>query len=393
MINGDRPPAGKPQHRNEIDSLRAVAMTAVVALHCHLLPFGWVGVWLFFVISGYVVTLSIMRQHDPEVPGSGLRRFIIQRVARILPPYYFYLALGLAVCLVNGISIHPVTWLSLLLFAHNIAMEAGVGEISSWTVGHLWTLSVEMQFYLVYGVLAHYLSSGSLRRLLWAFILLDPVMRGLVSLALHGTNPLVAAYVVYSAPGLHFDTFAMGCLLALNGDRGLEWPIIRRQTVLAATLLMYYLVTYLAIDRWILHQNGLGAARNIISGILIGQGREVFLYSVIGLAFVTLLQYTLARARYLVPLLDFRAAQWIGKVSYGGYIYHPFALGCAARLLGFGHNGPILNRMSVFAVGYGMTLVLAGVSLRWLEQPMARAIRKFLEAKPSPVPTLAGKAK
>src|SRR5690606_39683275 len=60
------------------------------------LPFGWAGVWLFFVISGYVVTLSIARAHDPNFPVRGAANFARHRIGRILPPYYAYLLAGLA---------------------------------------------------------------------------------------------------------------------------------------------------------------------------------------------------------------------------------------------------------------------------------------------------------
>jgi hypothetical protein len=53
-------PLGTVGYVSEVDALRCVAMTAFVAVHCRLLPFGWAGVWLFFVISGFAITSSLL---------------------------------------------------------------------------------------------------------------------------------------------------------------------------------------------------------------------------------------------------------------------------------------------------------------------------------------------
>ena len=201
-------------HCAEIDSLRAIAMIGVVAMHAKILPFGWMGVWLFFVISGYVVTLAIARNHDPRDPVRGATYFMRQRVGRILPAYVFYLLLGLAISAVLGIRQSPLAIISFLGFFNNVALEQGQGELLLWPARHLWTVSVEMQFYLVYGLFAFFAPLAITKRMLWCCIALAPIARLMVGLLHIDGNPEAAAYVVYSAPGLHFDSFAMGCLFA-----------------------------------------------------------------------------------------------------------------------------------------------------------------------------------
>ncbi|WP_394885646.1 acyltransferase family protein (plasmid) [Mesorhizobium sp. AaZ16] len=134
-----------------VDSLRCFAMTAVVAQHCGLMPFGWTGVWLFFVISGFVVTLAVIERPTDRPPLERLRGFFRRRTIRIVPVYYAYVGVGILASLAAGASVDLFDLLSLLGFYHNVAMGLGRGQLSDWPVAHLWTISVEMQFYLVYG--------------------------------------------------------------------------------------------------------------------------------------------------------------------------------------------------------------------------------------------------
>ena len=82
----------------EIDGLRAIAMTMVIAQHCGLLPFGWIGVWLFYGISGFVITRGFIQ--DESHPISIVRRygnFMLRRFFRIVPVYVLYIAINIGV--------------------------------------------------------------------------------------------------------------------------------------------------------------------------------------------------------------------------------------------------------------------------------------------------------
>lgn len=213
--------AGFPGHVGSgrvgtVDSLRCFAMTAVVAQHTGLLPFGWTGVWLFYVISGFVVTLSVIGRQSTVPPSQQLSSFFGRRIRRILPVYYLYVLAGIATMLILGKHIDALAVGSLLGFFNNLAMAVGRGELSAWPVGHLWTISVEMQFYLVYGVVLVFAPRGIVITLLVASLLFTPAMRGVASI---GLNTLewtseAKAYAIYSGPFLHIDAFAMGSLLA-----------------------------------------------------------------------------------------------------------------------------------------------------------------------------------
>lgn len=368
-------------HCPEIDSLRALAMIAVVAMHSKLFPIGWAGVWLFFVISGYVVTLSIARNRDPANPVKGAVHFAQQRVARILPPYFFYILAGLAITLALSIQQPIEAVASLFGFYHNVTMLQGVGDFTKWPVGHLWTISVEMQFYLIYGLLAYFAPLAMTRAVLWSFIILAPLARFAVGAAMAGNDPEATAYLVYSAPGLHFDSFAMGCLFAMARltiplERML-WPIVR----LGCAALALYVATYVCLNIFVRDREGLEIVRDVISGILYGEGREVFLYTALGLGSLALLALTLARH----PLVQFVTGrpllQWIGRLSYGGYIYHALCLNIAVVLIGGRWSGmaalSVPERGVVFCIGLVLTIAMAQLSWWLIEKPAAAAVRRF----------------
>lgn len=376
-------------HCPEIDSLRAVAMIGVVAMHAKILPFGWMGVWLFFVISGYVVTLSIARTHDPRDPVRGASHFMRQRVGRILPAYVFYLVLGLVISAALGFRQSPLAVISLLGFFNNVTMGQGQGELLLWPAGHLWTVSVEMQFYLVYGLFAFFAPLATTKRMLWCCIALAPLARLVVGLLHIDANPEAAAYLVYSAPGLHFDSFAMGCLFALARltiplDRMLR-PIVR----LGVSAMAVYVSSFVLINLLVRERRGVEIVRDIVSGILYGQGREVFIYTAIGSVSLAVLALTVARNPILSRVTGLRILQWIGRMSYGGYIYHALCLRIVSYFLSGTWNGSGMispfARIAVFAVSLALTLVMAHLSWRFIEQPAAAMVKRWGNRSKTPL--------
>lgn len=381
-------------HCPEVDSLRAIAMIAVVAMHSKLLPFGWAGVWLFFVISGYVVTLSIARQQDPKEAPRLLRGFFRRRVARIVPVYYFYLLYGLVFSVVLVIPQQTASLLSLFGFYQNLALSSGGGEMSIWPTGHLWSISIEMQFYLIYGAAAYYLSLQATKRLLWIFIIASPILRAIAGLVMTGGDHEAIAFFIYSGTGLHFDSFAMGCLLALARLREpldrLVGPLVR----LGFGAMALYLVSYVAINILFRDRVGVDIARDVISGILYGEGREVFLYTALGLLSLAILALTVARHRSVMWLVGLRPLQWIGSISYGAYIYHALCLRIALWMItgswaGIG-GATLVQKVMVFGGGLALTLLFAHISYRFIERPAMDLINKRKRVRsPRPQPASA----
>lgn len=165
-------------YRPEIDGLRAIAVMVVIFYHAHLRdwPGGFIGVDVFFVISGYLITTII--RHDLEQQQFSLKKFWLRRVRRILPALYVVLT-------ASSLCAYFVMWptdildygksvLAVLGFGSNILFWAQSGyfdtDAAMKPLLHTWSLAVEEQFYLIYPLLIWFLFR-KLRKI-WADTLL-----------------------------------------------------------------------------------------------------------------------------------------------------------------------------------------------------------------------------
>lgn len=364
-----------------IDALRCFAMTAVVAQHNGLLPFGWTGVWLFFVISGFVVTQSVISRPSADSPAQGLSRFFERRVRRIVPIYYAYIGAALLFCLFVGGEADPIVFASLLGFFNNVATTFGHGALDLWPVGHLWTISVEMQFYAVYGVLLFLMSRNRLMVLLACSIVTAPVLRMLASIYISGFgwDSEAMAFAIYAGSFLHVDAFAVGALLAMATQKGLIERIARPLAATGFSVLGCYAIIYVSIN-YSSGARGIDAFRNVISGIIWGQYREVFLYSAVVMASGGLVALAAVKDPLVDWLLRSRVLQRIGEISYGAYVYHALAIVLCWSFLRevFGVPGddwPLHWRIARFVLSYTLTIVAAELSYHYFETRFIRGKR------------------
>jgi len=373
-----------------VDTLRCFAMTAVVAQHTGLLPFGWMGVWLFFVISGFVVTLSLLGNGSDAAPRGDLAGFFRRRAARIVPIYYGYVLLAVAATLAAAQVLDPVAVASLAGFFNNAAMILGRGEIHGLPVAHLWTISTEMQFYLIYGVAFFLASRRGVITLLVALLLSAPLLRYAVAtwLATLGWGAEASAYAVYAGPFLHTDAFAAGALLAFAHRAGRLPALARLLAIAGLAALGAYAACYLWVNWALRGATGVEILRNVVSGILLGEHREVFLYSAVNLASAGLV----ALAATDDPLVRFalrpRLLRRIGEISYGAYVYHAAAvfltLVALRHFLGVGDDLTVAERLLLFVGAYGSTLLLAELSYRYVESRFIRRRGRLLPARLNP---------
>ena len=383
--------AGGPGRISAIDAMRALAMTAVVAEHSKLLSFGWSGVWLFYVISGFVVTGTLMKGRATETAGRALGNFYARRALRIVPIYALVVAIGFLATLASGGPARIDTLASLVFFYNNFALAAGYGNFPAFDVGNLWTISVEMQFYAMYGLLFILCERRLVVLLLMALIVLCPFGRWLYGsylLARH-VAPDQAAFAIYSSSILQFDAFAAGCLLALYRAR-LSMKVAWRLIAAGVAAMTSYCMTYVLVN--IAHgDRGVAIFRNVISGILFGQHREVFVYMPFVILAAGLVCLVVVRPPPNLKLLTVLAA--IGEISYGGYIYHVTILrwaGFLGSLLHPSGAAVFLVRGAVFAVAMTLTISLAWLSYKNLERPLISFGGRLLRGRgPDPATRLA----
>lgn len=302
-MNG-RDVAGEPR-APIFRGLDGVRTLAVILSHQYLWKQGWVGVQLFFVLSGYLITGILFRGSQAPL-RAYLRTFYGRRVLRIFPLYYAYLALlGSSVAL--G-ALPTSVWERLSYAAVYLANHYVGDESGSRLLMHFWSLAVEEQFYLVWPFLIYFCPRRLLRGVLIALVLAGIPIRYAVSFyfALPG----------YTAVS-HIDAFAIGAISALYPWR-LSAPAARLGIV-------------------VLWGVGLLALRHDTA---LPQGPYGWGY-IVGLSVINaasaLTIGAIASGQFLAPWFEHPLMRYCGKISYGIYIFHFPVQALVERLLPTSH--------------------------------------------------------
>ena len=218
------------EYRPAVDGLRGVAVLAVLGFHAfaEYVPGGFVGVDVFFVISGYLIT-GIIARHL-QVGVFSFIEFYARRVRRLFPALVLVLlvsvALGWLILLPDEFRLLGKHVTAAAMFAANIAFwrEAGYFDISAEfkPLLHLWSLGVEEQFYLVWPILL--VALWKYRTLLLTVLCASIVISLALSVTWASTEPNAGFYLPFS----RFWELGAGCLLALIQQRTLNHRSNRR---------------------------------------------------------------------------------------------------------------------------------------------------------------------
>ena len=335
--------SSKPSYRRDIDGLRALAVAAVVCYHAFpgVAPGGFVGVDVFFVISGYLISGLVLA--DLRAGAFTVRGFYARRIRRIFPA----LAVVLVACLAFG-------WLTLLPneydqlgqhvaggggFALNFLLwsESGYFDTAAELkpLLHLWSLGIEEQFYLVWPLLL--LLASRLRRS--PLLLVLPVLA--LSFTLNVRTVGGDAVAAFYSPATRLWELAAGSALACAAPWTASLAAVRRGSLsLLGLALVLLAVVVLRSDRvfpgWWAALPVAGAALVIAAGPDTWAGR----------------------------LLSHRAAVFVGLISYPLYLWHWPAL-AFLRILSPGTPSLAPRIAAVAASG-----VAAWLTYRWIEHPL-----------------------
>lgn len=325
---------------------------------------GWIGVQLFFVLSGFLIARLLLRER--EVYGRiDLRSFWIRRILRIWPLYYGTLLLAAVVLpfLVNGgLSELDRTFLPRQLpffaaFLGNWSM-CFLGPPPNDAITVLWSVCVEEQFYLL-GPLLFFIPSRRLSGLI-LLLLAGFAVVWRYQLGVWRVNPLLFQYNTLS----HLDALGAGMALAFCHAR------------LAALRHL-----------WTLQLPAAGALLVLLAQPELGRGTPwkssldyilIWLVSLLLIASLTRAEGPLGR------MLGYSRIVYLGKISYGLYMLHEIVLTLARNYgpqLGWYPNKEILETIAQFAA----TLLLAGLSYRFVEQPFLRLKSRWTRVPSRPV--------
>lgn len=350
-------------------------MTMVIAQHCGLLPFGWTGVWLFYVISGFVISRNLIAERAmlKVAPLAHYFSFVIRRLFRIVPPYVAYIGMCLIVISLIRLDnqFHEIPYLA--SFSYNWRMIFS-SEPQFVAFGHLWTISVEEQFYVLFPILILLLRRDRAIVGLIAIICAAPVLRNLMSeqMAAHSWDPGRIAFGIYASSFGQFDAFAAGALLAhFEGKIQGNPPIAKWIASVAVLFAIAYFATYVVINIAYGAQ-GVDVIRNIISGILYGEKREVLAYIVMDLLAVAILAGAIVGWKAF-KVIEHPTLVAVGQASYGGYLLHALVLLLLGEAISWvPGQEPILARIVFFVVAWCCTVALARISYSMCERKIIR---------------------
>lgn len=336
-----------------LDGLRAVAILIVIAYHFGFdrVP-GDLGVELFFVLSGFLITRQLLSEFSKS-HTVDLGRFHHRRLLRIFPAYYVYLAFAFLEECARGYC-----WTPGLL-------ASGIGHVVNYynafnghpntVIAHAWALSLQEQFYILWPLVLMVLARRGDRWIV-AGLTVSIFVVVLWRCALIGMIGIVPAYL-YNAFDTRFDSIALGCLLAALARfpaATIRTKVLSRSPLMPmGTLAMLLMSRLYGSDSY--HYS-------------IGFTVDTFLLTL----FVS--QILLLDRHWMWAWLDHPVSRYVGKVSYSLYLWH---------LIGFGIANRITNFPPVFQFGVAVLVCIAVASASyWLvERPFLR-VKERLRLRP-----------
>jgi peptidoglycan/LPS O-acetylase OafA/YrhL len=367
-----------PSYFETVDVLRGFAALSVVVYHVielfgwtafpssgPLLWFraGWMGVDLFFVISGFVIGLSAFSEIDRNGPWYFQGAFFSRRVARIVPLHY--LTMLAFVVFISPELLFTNFWANLtshLLFVHNLNLNLH-GAIN----GSNWSLATEMQFYVLMLLVAPWIRVGRWWAIATVFIGVAWAWRYGVTLFVQPSAQLGPFPVFVAAtqlPGM-LDEFVAGLLLArlVRSEHGRKL-LGGGVSIQVALLALAAIVTTMAMSIYWRYASFWNYP------LMVTMWR-----SLLALAFALILLFTISIKVTGVPRKLLSPLFYLGTISYGIYLWHLPVLLSLKRLTW-------ISPSVALTLGVGLTCVFASVSWHFFEQPLIKRLKR--EPQPSP---------
>lgn len=367
-----------------LDGLRAIAFLMVFGQHYFALPWGWTGVNIFFVLSGFLITgILFDSRNDPH----RARNFYIRRTLRIFPLYY---GIFLGLLLIDPIF-HwqwSAAWLAWpLYFANFLRFLSPSSAVTNsplqlagnaWLtspllphtqlyLGHFWSLCIEEQFYLIWPWIVFWLRSR--RALLWicsSAVIAVPLLR---ILAQH-TAPtwMLRGDLLDRATPFQLDSLLLGGFVALlwrtgHAQRERLLAVGRSAAVVAGLVAASYLA-------FTIHPSALPSWSRAYH---YPSWNFTFGLTFVNLFAAALILCCLSSSGWLAHLLRLRPLRWLGRISYGAYVFHDIfhdlyvhtALALGRHVRAFAGHAEIITG----ALALSATCLCAWLSYRYFESP------------------------
>lgn len=327
-----------------LDGLRAIAIGSVVAFHAYpgILPGGWVGVDIFFVLSGYLIT-RLLSGEIAENGRIGFRRFYARRFLRLTPAFACLLAFELVHAATNRAHRVEILQATAISATYLMNWNRAFHWLPQDLLPHTWSLAMEEQFYLLWPLTLTFITPRRPRTWVLGAIILVFAWR--CFLAFSGADP----ERTYNGFDTHSDALLIGCALALT-TLG-PWVLKAARAAVAIPL----------------------AAMAVMLATMHDQS---FFTQTIGLSLTAIcaawIMVVAIDGGWLKRLLSLPPMTYTGRISYGWYLWHYPAI---AIIRAHFHNP------AAGVVAAAVSYLVAVASFHFVERPFLRLKARFEPAR------------
>jgi peptidoglycan/LPS O-acetylase OafA/YrhL len=371
--------AREAKHVPELDGIRGIAILVVLISHfgstsggenvrlgsffSEAFGLGWVGVDLFFVLSGFLITGILL---DSKGSNGYFRNFYARRTLRIFPLYFLYVFVFFHVAMPIGGLLHHGEHIDtsgeIWYWLYLANWWNGLGHSIKYLI-HFWSLCIEEQFYFTWPLVVMLASKKALKAICVALIVLSPVLRFIFT---YQSPPRL---FLYNFTPFRLEPIALGALIAILVRDDEMSPVVARA-------MKYLWVPALLVFAWISIQSGTTG----LGAVLISR----FGYTCVDLTFASFVFFVAQTVRQnrQIRFLRNSVLRSCGKYSYGMYVLHmPIVIVLSiplAYLFAIGHVSSSMVRVLIaIAVGTLLTYLVALVSWNVLENPLLRLKSRF----------------
>jgi peptidoglycan/LPS O-acetylase OafA/YrhL len=362
----ETPPASR-ERWPALDGLRGLALLAVMGLHTNpsVLPGGFLGVDLFFVLSGFLITYLLVRERQ-KFGSIGLRQFYMRRALRLCPALWgLLLVFGLATLVFGArhdFAVFRRTVPSVLLYFFNWRLAHPTCPEITPSFQHLWSLAIEDQFYLVWPILLAALLALRVRRrwilaLVLAAIVAPAFLRAWLAPLPGAANYGIVLRRLYIGTDSRADSLFAGCFVGLLAGWELgpkaKWAltVLRWSAWPTAAVVLFH---FLACS---------GEPGTKMHSYLYFRGGFTILAISVAVLIAALIWSPPAR---MSRFLETSAFRWVGAVSYGAYLWnYPIVVVLMTWPI------PVVGR-NVILLSWVGSLTAGALSHYYLEAPFLR---------------------
>lgn len=355
----------------ELDGLRFLAFVLVFVHHhpffktvpslIFLKAYGWLGVDLFFVLSSFLFSRLLVEEYKKNNKIS-FRKFYLRRIFRICPVYILFVILTvLFLCITNYSfsNLEILRIVGLMTFTDNF-MTAAHGSNSLSTLSHLWTISYEEQFYLFVPIIILTLVRKTKKDkllILFFVLIVFSILRSVIVFFAYDSPAL------WVLPFTRFESILGGIIIGFGGYD---------------VLLKYFKPIFISLI-------GVGAffIYTLFPPIFYNYQYIAIYFLLIGLS-TTLFLFGVTNSDFLKRIFSQKLLVYLGKRSYGLYLYHLFGIELSAYLLGkitsMSNNGLVS-----FIFALGITIFVTILSYKFIEKPFLKLKKRYEVIKSRPI--------